>query len=163
MAEIQHDLAWEWYFSSSKSGMSGSKGSRIIPCYLLKNPVVRHLDLLEKGFNTSGWISRVFMEVGPHLDLTTFTPLKIFLWPGLLSRGVSVCLCIMEWNVWKHNSCSYLQIIQSNKNMLKYSSRIYAFIYSILKSLVSKFQNITRLILSLILVPKWSRQAVSLY
>ena len=33
------------------------------------------------------------MEVGPHLDLATFTSSYGFLRPGLLSRGVSVCLC----------------------------------------------------------------------
>ena len=35
------------------------------------------------------------MEVGPHLDLATFAPSYGFLQPGLLSRGVSVCLCII--------------------------------------------------------------------
>ena len=33
------------------------------------------------------------MEVGPHLDLATFAPSYGFLRPGLLSHGVSVCLC----------------------------------------------------------------------
>ena len=33
------------------------------------------------------------MEVGPQLDLATFAPSYGFLRPGLLSRGVSVCLC----------------------------------------------------------------------
>ena len=33
------------------------------------------------------------MEVGPHLDLATFTSSYGFLRPGLLSRGVSGCLC----------------------------------------------------------------------
>ena len=33
------------------------------------------------------------MEFGPHLDLATFAPSYGFLRPGLLSRGVSVCLC----------------------------------------------------------------------
>ena len=35
------------------------------------------------------------MEVGPHLDLATFTPFYGFLRSGLLSRGVSECLCTM--------------------------------------------------------------------
>ena len=93
MAKIQHDLAWKWYFSSSGSGMSDSKGSRIIPYYLLENRVVKHPDPFEKEFDMSGWISHVIMEVGPHLDLATFTPLKVFLWSRLLSRGVDVCAC----------------------------------------------------------------------
>ena len=33
------------------------------------------------------------MEVGPHLDLATFTSSYGFLQPRLLSRGVSVRLC----------------------------------------------------------------------
>ena len=33
------------------------------------------------------------MEVEPHLDLATFTSPYGFLRPGLLSRGVSECLC----------------------------------------------------------------------
>ena len=33
------------------------------------------------------------MEVGPHLDLATFTSSYGFLRSGLLSHGVSVCLC----------------------------------------------------------------------
>ena len=33
------------------------------------------------------------MEVGPHLDLATFAPSYGFLRSGLLSRGVSGCLC----------------------------------------------------------------------
>ena len=33
------------------------------------------------------------MEVGPHLDLVTFASSYGFLQPGLLSRGVSGCLC----------------------------------------------------------------------
>ena len=33
------------------------------------------------------------MEVRPHLDLATFTSSYGFLRPGLLSRGVNVCLC----------------------------------------------------------------------
>ena len=33
------------------------------------------------------------MEVGPHLDLATFTSSYGFLRPRLLSRDVSVCLC----------------------------------------------------------------------
>ena len=61
--------------------------------YLPENRVVKYLDPFEKGFDTSGWISRVIMEVGPHLDLATFTPLKVFLWSRLLSRGVDVCAC----------------------------------------------------------------------
>ena len=59
--------------------MSDSKGSRIIPYYLQKNRIVRQPDPFEKGFDKSGGISRVIMEVGPHLDLATFTPLKVFL------------------------------------------------------------------------------------
>ena len=33
------------------------------------------------------------MEVGPHLDLATFTSSYGFLQPGQLSHGVNVCLC----------------------------------------------------------------------
>ena len=36
------------------------------------------------------------MEVGPHLDLATFTSSYGFLRPGLLSHGVSVCLCTIS-------------------------------------------------------------------
>ena len=38
------------------------------------------------------------MEVGPHLDLATFTPSYDFLRPELLSHGVSVCLCTI-WHM----------------------------------------------------------------
>ena len=59
---------------------------------LPKKQRVRHPDPIGIRFDSSGWISRVIMEVGPHLDLATFTPLKVFLRPGLLSRGVNVCV-----------------------------------------------------------------------
>ena len=59
---------------------------------LSKKQRVRHPDLIGKGFDSSGWISRVVMEVGPHLDLATFTPLKVFLKPGQLSHGMNVCV-----------------------------------------------------------------------
>ena len=40
---------------------------------------VRHPDPIGIRFDSSGWISRVIMEVGPHLDLATFTPFYGFL------------------------------------------------------------------------------------
>ena len=60
---------------------------------MAENQRVRHPDPIGIRFDSSGWISRVIMEVGPHLDLATFTSSYGFLRPGLLSRGVSVCLC----------------------------------------------------------------------
>ena len=44
-----------------------------------ENQRVRHPDPIEIRFDPSERISRVIMEVGPHLDLATFTPLKVFL------------------------------------------------------------------------------------
>ena len=41
---------------------------------IAENQRVRHPDPNEIRFDSSGWISRVIMEVGPHLDLATFTP-----------------------------------------------------------------------------------------
>ena len=43
---------------------------------MAENQRVRHPDLIGIRFDSSGRISRVIMEVGPHLDLATFTPLK---------------------------------------------------------------------------------------
>ena len=91
MAEIQHDLAFEWYFTGSGPSMSYSKGSRIIPYYFRKSDS-RAPRSFWKGFDPSGLISRIIMEVEPHLDLATFTPLKVFLRSRLLSRGVSMCV-----------------------------------------------------------------------
>ena len=60
---------------------------------IVGNQRKKHIDPIGIRFDSSGWISRVIMEVGPHLDLATFTSSYGFLRPGLLSRGVSVCLC----------------------------------------------------------------------
>ena len=60
---------------------------------IIENQRVRHLDPIGIRFDSSGWISRVIMAVGPHLDLATFAPSYGFLRPRLLSHGVSVCLC----------------------------------------------------------------------
>ena len=57
------------------------------------NQRVRHPNPIGIRFDLSGWISRVIMEVGPHLDLATFASSYGFLRPGLLSSGMSVCLC----------------------------------------------------------------------
>ena len=46
---------------------------------MAENQRVRHLDPIGIRFDPSGRISRVIMEVGPHLDLATFTSLKVFL------------------------------------------------------------------------------------
>ena len=59
---------------------------------MAENRRVRHPDPIGIRFDPSERISRVIIEVGPHLDLATFTPLKVFLRPGLLSRGVNVCV-----------------------------------------------------------------------
>ena len=59
---------------------------------IFENQRVRHPDPIGIRFDSSGWISRVIMEVGPHLDLATFTSSYGFLRPRLLSRGVNVCL-----------------------------------------------------------------------
>ena len=61
---------------------------------MAENQRVRHSNLIRIRFDPSGRISRVIMEVRPHLDLATFTPLKVFLRPGLLSRGVNVCIVL---------------------------------------------------------------------
>ena len=41
---------------------------------IVGNQRLRHPDPIGIRFDLSGWISRVIMEVGPHLDLATFTP-----------------------------------------------------------------------------------------
>ena len=61
---------------------------------IIENRLVGHPNPFGKRFDSSGWISRVVMEVRPHLDLATFTPRKVFLWPGLLCRGMSVCVLV---------------------------------------------------------------------
>ena len=54
---------------------------------IAENQRVRHLDPIGIGFDSSGWISRVIMEVRPHLDLTTFAPSYGFLKTGtIISR-----------------------------------------------------------------------------
>ena len=68
---------WNNNFLVRDLGMSNSKGSRIIPYYLPKNRIVKHPNPFGKRLNTSGWISRVVIEVEPHLDLATFTSLKV--------------------------------------------------------------------------------------
>ena len=60
---------------------------------IVGNQRVRQPNPIGIKFDSSGLISRVIMEVRPHLDLATFAPSYGFLRPGLLSRGVSVCLC----------------------------------------------------------------------
>ena len=84
---------------------------------MAENQRVRHPDPIGIRFDSSGWISRVIMEVGPHLDLATFTSFY-----GSYDRdyclAVWVCVCVL-YSIWKYNSCLYLQIVQSNKNMLK--------------------------------------------
>ena len=77
------------YFLVWILGESNSTGSRIIPYYGRKS-TSKVPDPIGIRFDPSGRISRVIMEVGPHLDLATFTPFKVFLRPGLLSRGVNV-------------------------------------------------------------------------
>ena len=46
---------------------------------IAENQRVRHPDPIGIRFDSSGWISRVIMEVGPHLDLATFAPSYGFL------------------------------------------------------------------------------------
>ena len=67
---------------------------------IVENQRVRHPDTIGIRFDSSGWISRVIMEIGPHLDLDTFAPSYGFLRLGLLSRDVSVCLC----TIWYENT-----------------------------------------------------------
>ena len=126
--------------------MNCSKGSHIIPCYYRKSDS-RAPNPFGKGFDPSGWISQVIMEVRPHLDLATFTPLKIFLWPGLLSRGVNVCCSVLNSEVYENMDST------TKQENAKIINKDMWFIYNILKPLVSKFRNITRLILGLIQVP----------
>ena len=118
---------------------------------IVGNQRLRHPDPIGIRFDLSGWISRVIMEVGPHLDLATFTPSYGFLQPRLLSHSVSVCLC----TIW----CMKTQFmfIFINSTIKQEDAEIIikdmAFIYSVLKPLISKFRNITRLILGLIRSP----------
>ena len=118
---------------------------------LSKKQRVRHLDPIGIRFDSSGWISWVIMEVGPHLELATFTPSYGFLWPGLLSRGVSVCLC----TIWSMKT-QFMFVFTNSTIKQEHVEIIIKYtwiIYSILKPLVPKFRNITRLILGLIRSP----------
>ena len=74
---------------------------------------------------------------------------------------MNVCLC----TIW----CMKTQFmfILTNSTIKQEDTEIIiknmAFIYSVLKPLMSKFQKITRLILGFDSVPQWSGQAVSTY
>ena len=46
---------------------------------IAENQRVRHPDPIGIRFDSGGWILRVVMEVGPHLDLVTFSPSYGFL------------------------------------------------------------------------------------
>ena len=60
------------------------------------------------------------MEVGPHLDLATFTSSYGFLRPGLLSRGVSVCLC----TIWCMKT-QFMFVFTKSKIKQKYVEKIF--------------------------------------
>ena len=118
---------------------------------LPKKQRVRHPDPIGIKFDSSGWISRVIMEVGPHLDLATFTSSYGFLRLGLLSRGVSVCLC----TIWYMKTQFMLVFINSTiKQVHAEIIKEYMNLFTVfLKPLVPKFRNITRLILGFDSVP----------
>ena len=61
---------------------------------MAENQQVKHPDPIGIRFDPSGRISRVIMEVGPHLDLATFTPFKFSYNRSLLSHGVNVCIVL---------------------------------------------------------------------
>ena len=119
---------------------------------IVGNQRARHLDPIGIRFNSSGWISQVIMEVRPHLDLATFTPSYGFLWPGLLSRGVSVCLCTI-WSMKTQFMFVFTNSTIKQEHAEIIIKNVWIYLQYFLKPLVPKFWNITRLILSLILVP----------
>ena len=92
------------------------------------------------------------MEVRPHLDLATFTSSYGFLRPGLLSHGVSVCLCT-RW----HMKTQFMFVFTNSTIKQEHAEIITKECMNLftvfLKPLMPKFWNITRLILGLILVP----------
>ena len=93
---------------------------------------VRHPDPIGIRFDSSGWISRVIMEVGPHLDLATFTSSYGFLQPRLLSRDLSVCLC----TIW-HIKTQFMFVFTKNTIKHERAENIHqghAFIYSVFRS-----------------------------
>ena len=95
-----------------------------------------------------GWTSR---------GLATFTTRLRITMTGVYCLTVWMCVCVL-YDIWKRNSCSYLQKVQSNRNMLKISIKNVCIIYS-----MPKFRNITRLIQGFDSGPQCSRQAVSTY
>ena len=60
------------------------------------------------------------MEVGPHLDLATFTSSYGFLQSGLLSCGVSVCLC----TIW-HIKTQFMFVFTKNTIKQKHAENIH--------------------------------------
>ena len=79
MTKNWHDPASDWLFSilDFRVGITLQAPESFLT--MAENQRVRHPDPIGIRFDPSGRISRVFMEVGPHLDLATFTPLKVFL------------------------------------------------------------------------------------
>ena len=61
---------------------------------MAENQRVRHPDPIEIRFDPSGRISRVIMEVGPHLDWLLLHPLSFPTTGTIVSRCECVCIVL---------------------------------------------------------------------
>ena len=99
MVKNRHDLATDWPFSSLgfRVGVTLQAPESVLT--MAENQRVRHSNLIGIRFDPSGRISRVIIEVGPHLDWLLLHPLK-FSYDRDYCLAVWMCVyCAKQWSV----------------------------------------------------------------